>query len=182
MTSRRRCIELGAFALAPPLLATRLPAVAAQLEVAQSVPAPASPALGERIHWPPVRLLDGRPMHAPVPGEAASVIVFFSTTCPFCARHNVHVQKLLQASRGTPLRILAVAQDRSEANIRTYLQRRGLDLDVTMEDAAMRKALTTLKGVPITCAVDRQQCLREVIRGEMFEEDVLALARWATKV
>lgn len=182
MISRRRCIRFGTAALAPALLAHRLPSVAAQVSVPPATPTPAPPAIGARVHWPAVRLLDGRPVGSPAPGGAASVIVFFATTCPFCARHNAHVQKLLQASRGTPLRVLAVAQDRSEANVRTYLQRRGLTLDVTMDYVAMWNALTELKGVPITCIVDRQQCLREVIRGEMFEEDVLALAQWATKV
>jgi len=89
------------------------------------------------------------------------------------------MQKLLQASRGTALRILAVAQDRSESKVRTYLQRSRLDFDVTMEYPAMWTALTRLKGIPVTVVVDRQQRLREAIRGEMFEEDVLALARWA---
>lgn len=141
-------------------------------------PSPA-PAVGDRVAWPPARLLDGRPVAAPAVGEAASVIVFFSTTCPFCARHNGHVQKLLAATRDLPLRVLAMAQDRSVAHVITYLQRRALAFDVSMDHAAMRAALTRMNGIPLTCVVDRQQRLREVIRGEMFEEDVLGLAKWA---
>lgn len=176
MITRRRCMALGATGLAGSALVLRTGLAAAQ---ATASPLPAAPALGERVHWPAVRLLDGRVSEGPAPGGAASVVVFFATTCPFCARHNVHVQKLLQASRGTALRILAVAQDRSEASVRTYLQRRSLDFDVTMDYSTMWAALTRLKGIPVTVVVDRQQRLREAIRGEMFEEDVLALARWA---
>jgi peroxiredoxin len=138
-----------------------------------------SPMIGDRVQWPAARLLDGRLAAIPEPGGPASVIVFFSTICPFCARHNVHVQKLLDRSQGLPLRILALAQDRHEAHVRTYLQRQRLGFEVSMEHAAMRDALTRMNGIPMTCVVDRQQRLREVIRGEMFEEDVLGLAKWA---
>lgn len=139
----------------------------------------AAPAIGDRVLWPAARLLDGSPVEVPAPGQVASVIVFFSTTCPFCARHNVHVQKLLDGTRNLPLRILAVAQDRNETHVRTYLQRRALGFDVSMDHGPMRAALTRMNGIPLTCVVDRQQRLREVIRGEMFEEDVLGLAKWA---
>jgi len=32
---------------------------------------------------------------------------------------------------------------------------------------------------PLTCVLDRQGRLREVIPGEMFADDVMGLARWA---
>lgn len=176
--TRRDCLALGAHGAA---LAAGVGT--ATISAAQGLVAAAStPALGERVAWPPIRLLDGRAVVHPAPGGDASVVVFFSTTCPFCARHNDHVQKLLERSRGLPLRVLAVAQDRQEAHVRTYLQRRGLGFDVSLEHAVMRAALTALKGIPVTCAIDRQQRLREVIRGEMFEDDVLGLVKWCESV
>lgn len=39
--------------------------------------------------------------------------------------------------------------------------------------------MTLRKVIPLTCVVDRAGRLREVIPGEMFEEDVLDLAKWA---
>ena len=137
------------------------------------------PALGERVHWPTVHLLDGRRLDPPQSGQAASVVVFFSTTCPFCARHNVPVQKLLDSSRGMPLRILAVAHDEKVELVQRYLARRQLGFEVTMDQLPLHVALSRKPGIPLTCVVDRQQRLREVIRGEMFEEDVLGLTRWA---
>jgi peroxiredoxin len=171
--TRRDCLVLGAHGAA---LATGVGSAASA--GAQPLRA-AQPALGERVEWPPIRLLDGGAAVHPAPGGAATIVVFFSTTCPFCARHNEHVQKLLERSRGLPLRVLAVAHDRHEAHVRTYLQRRGLGFDVSLDHVAMRAALTPLKGIPVTCAIDRQQRLREVIRGEMFEADVLGLAKWS---
>jgi hypothetical protein len=43
----------------------------------------------------------------------------------------------------------------------------------------MRQALSLRRSVPLTCAVDRKGVLRELIPGEMFEDDVLGLAKWA---
>lgn len=140
---------------------------------------PVGTAIGERVSWPEVRLLDGRRLAVAEPGQGASVVVFFSTTCPFCARHNVHVQKLFEASAGLPLRVLGVAHDREPDTVLSYAARRGLRFDITLEQQPLHAALSRMPGIPLTCVVDRQQRLREVIRGEMFEEDVLGLARWA---
>jgi peroxiredoxin len=137
------------------------------------------PAIGSPVTWPTVTLLDGRPFKAAQAGGEATVVVFFATTCPFCARHNVHVQKLLDTTRGLPLRVLGVAHDRKVEHVHTYLARRQLSFPVSMDQAPLHAALSRKPGIPLTCVVDRQQRLREVIRGEMFEEDVLGLARWA---
>lgn len=142
-------------------------------------PAPRPAAIGDVVRWPAVQLLDGTTLASPAPGQHATVVVFFSTTCPFCARHNVHVQKLSESAHGLPLRVLGVAHDRNADHVRTYLGRRGLGFDVSMDQLALHAALSLMKGIPLTCVVDRQQRLREVIRGEMFESDVLGLAKWA---
>ena len=138
-----------------------------------------TPALGDVVRWPDIGLLDGRSLPAPKPGQSASVVVFFSTTCPFCARHNVHVQKLRDAAAALPLRVLGVAQERDPAVVRRYAATRGLQFDISLDAGPLRAALSPLRGIPLTCVVDRQQRLREVIRGEMFEDDVLGLAKWA---
>jgi len=139
----------------------------------------AEPAQGDLVRWPEVTLLDGSRLLAPTPGAQASVVVFFSTTCPFCVRHNAHVQKLHERTRGQALRVLGVAHDRHEAWVRRYLAQRELSFPVSMDQAPLHAALSRLPGTPVTVVVDRQQRLREVIRGEMFEEDVLELARYA---
>lgn len=152
-----------------------LPAAAAGALAPSDTP----PAIGDIVRWPSLQLLDGRRLEPPTVGKMASVVVFFSTTCPFCARHNAHVQKLMLATRGLPLRVLGVAHDTSAEHVRTYLGRRGLGFDVSMDPSALHAALSRMRGIPLTCVVDRQQHLREVIRGEMFEDDVLGLAKWA---
>lgn len=163
---RRRWLAAAPLGLA---VLARSPALAAT----------AAPALGERVLWPTVTMLDGRVYGAEQWGAAATLVVFFSTICPFCQRHNRHVEKLLRSSRDLPLQVVGVAQDRSEAPVRDYLARQGYSFAVTMDERALHQALSPRKVIPLTCVVDRSGRLREVIPGEMFEEDVMELARWA---
>lgn len=140
----------------------------------------AAPAqIGQAVDWPTVMLLDGRRLGpAELRGQAA-LVVFFSTTCPFCARHNEHLARLVNEQRELPLRVLGVAQDRDADTVRRYLTAKRLPIDTTLDAAPMHAALSERRVIPLTCAVDRTGRLREVIPGEMFEEDVMALARWA---
>lgn len=165
---RRRWLAAAPLGLAT--LALRPPQVMA---------AGVAPVPGEAVRWPTVTLLDGRIFGAEQWGAAATLVVFFSTTCPFCQRHNRHVEKLLRSTRGLPLQVIGVAQDRSEAPVRDYLARQGYSFAVTMDERALHQALSPRKVIPLTCVVDRSGRLREVIPGEMFEEDVMELARWA---
>ena len=49
---------------------------------------------GRVVSWPEVTLLDGT-RWGPAQAQGKTVIVvFWSTTCPFCLRHNAHIEKL----------------------------------------------------------------------------------------
>jgi hypothetical protein len=43
----------------------------------------------------------------------------------------------------------------------------------------LHAALSERRVTPLTCVVEQAGVLREVIPGEMFEQDVLDLAKWA---
>lgn len=139
--------------------------------------APAA-AAGPSVAWPQgVRLLDGRPWE-PVPGQA-QIVVFWSTTCPFCRRHNQHVEKLHRALGGRGAAVLGVARDRDPAAVQRYLAGQGLSFPVTLAAREFAAALSGRNLIPLTITVDRQGRLQQVIPGEMFEEDVLELASLA---
>lgn len=139
--------------------------------------APAAP--GELVRWPTVTLLDGQPLAAHQLRDTAAIVVFFATTCPFCRRHNQHVEKLVRATRGLPLQVIAAAQDKTAAPVQAYLQQHQYSFAVTLDEKPLHDALSARKVIPLTCVIDRGGRLREVIPGEMFEEDVLELAKWA---
>lgn len=147
--------------------------------------ATASPALGQAVAWPEVQLLDGQRLGAADWSGSAWVVVFFATWCGHCARHLPRIERLRQQLATQPLRVLGVADERgtnatADADaVRQHLRRHGLQLAVTLDSAALHRALSPRRTVPLTCVVDRQGRLREVIPGEMAEDDVMGLAGWA---
>lgn len=140
----------------------------------------AAPALpGEAVRWPEVDLLDGARWSAAQASGKAVVVVFWSTTCPFCKRHNQHVEKLQRAAAGKALSVLGVARDRDPATVRRTIAAQGYSFANTLDYAPMSAALSTRNMIPLTVTVDRQGRLKHVLPGEMFEEDVLELLQLA---
>jgi len=128
---------------------------------------------GKLVNWPEVTLLDGS-RWGPAQAQGKTVIVvFWSTTCPFCLRHNAHIDKLRRAAAGRPLEILTVARDKDPTAVTAYLARHGYGFQVTMEQGPLSAALSSRKVIPLTLLVDRQGRLGQEIPGEMFEEDVM---------
>lgn len=135
---------------------------------------------GEPVVWPSVRLLDGSPWSAEQARDRAAVVVFWRLDCPYCERHNAHLAKLYQSAAGKPLTILGVVGgERDPQVVRQHMSKRGWQFPVTLDAGPMRDALGSRRIVPLTVTVDRQGRLRDVIPGEMFEEDVLDLLKLA---
>jgi thiol-disulfide isomerase/thioredoxin len=157
-------------------------ALAAGTPLVQAAPAQK----GEAVAWPAVTLLDGRTLAPAHWQDRLAVVVFWSTTCPFCRRHNQHIEKLQQAARaaGAPLRVLGVARDRDATTVRRYAQAQGYSFDITQDVAPLAAALAPRNLIPQTAVVGRDGRLVQLLPGEMFEEDVmelLDLARSAPK-
>jgi thiol-disulfide isomerase/thioredoxin len=140
--------------------------------------APAAP--GEPVAWPQVRLLDGSAWSAAQADGKAVVAVFWSTTCPFCRRHNAHVEKLRQAAAGQSLELITIARESDPQAVQGYMARHGWHFAVTLDNAPMSAALSARKLIPLTITVDRRGRLKQVIPGEMTEEDVLDLLKLGT--
>ena len=135
----------------------------------------AAPARGEAVAWPEgIRLLDGQPW-TPRAG-ARKIIVFWSTSCPYCRRHNRHVQALQAQLAGRPLQLLTVAREHDADTVRRHLAREALTLPVTLDHARLAPALSERVFVPLTVTVGADDRLEWVIPGEMTAEDVMALA------
>ena len=143
-------------------------------------PALAAPtAPGQVVAWPEVALLDGSRWGQPQAAGQAVVGGFWSTTCPFCRRHNQHVQKLVRAAAGQPLVVLGVARDRNAEAVRRYAAQQGYSFAMTLDHAPLAAVLSARNGTPLTATVDRQGRLKQLIPGEMFEEDVMELLKLA---
>ncbi len=139
-----------------------------------AMPVRAAPALpGQPVAWPEMQLLDGRRLAAAAWREQAAVVVFWSTTCPFCRRHNQHVEKLHRAAAGKPLRVLGVAREHEAGVVQRHAAAQGYSFPITLDSAPLAAALSQRNLIPLTVTVDRQGRLKQVFPGEMFEEDLL---------
>lgn len=143
--------------------------------------ADAAPAAGAApvVAWPEVHLLDGSRLGNPSAAGRPVVAVFWSTTCPFCRRHNQHIEKLHRAAAGRGLLVLGIARDRDAARVRAYAQAQGYTFPVTMDHQSLAAALAARNVIPLTVTIDRRGRVLQAIAGEMFEEDVMDLARLA---
>ncbi|MEN9888956.1 MAG: Sporulation thiol-disulfide oxidoreductase precursor [Pseudomonadota bacterium] len=157
------------------LAATGLAAAQTPSEAALEARAPAMPALGTRLQVPDIALLDGTPFHA-TPGQPL-LIYWWSSTCPFCAQQSPAMQALWQAQQARGLQMLALSIDKSAQEARAYLRRKGYSFPAAWASAEWRRAFPKPKGLPITLLLDRQQQLVLAEKGQMFDEDVQAIAR-----
>ncbi|HMO45227.1 MAG TPA: TlpA disulfide reductase family protein [Rubrivivax sp.] len=156
---------------------SRRTAAAAVLTAGAAARAAVQP--GGRVQWPTVKLLDGRSWSAAEAQGKAVVVVFWSISCAFCRRHNPHVEKLRAAAVGKPLVVLTVSRDADAAAVARHLREQGLNFAVTLDYAPMAEALSARRVTPLTVTVGRDGRVRQVIAGEMFEEDVLELLQLA---
>ncbi len=150
------------------------------LRAATDHPATAVPAVqvGQAVPWPNIALLGGGRFGPEQAAGHVVVVVFWTTTCPFCRRHNQHVEKLHRAALAAPakrLRVLGVARETDRDAVARYAQAQGYSFPITLNQAGLAQLLSPRRVVPMTVVVDRQGRLKQALAGEMFEEDLLEL-------
>lgn len=147
------------------------------LPAARAAAGPAQP--GQAVPWPEVELLDGGRFGPAQAAGHAMVVVFWTTSCPYCRRHNPRIDKLHHAAAGRPLRVLGAARERDAAAVRRHAQAMGYRFPITLDAQPLAQVLSLRRMSPLTVTVDRQGRLQQVIPGEMAEEDVLELLQLA---
>jgi thiol-disulfide isomerase/thioredoxin len=105
------------------------------------------------------------------------VVVFWATYCPYCKRHNAHIDKLHSAVQGQSVRVLGVALDSDADAVRRYMASNAYRFPVALDGGRLRQRLTPRRVIPMTCLLDRQGRLLQAIPGEMVEDDVMGLIR-----
>lgn len=161
----------------------RRDALMAALGAAAGLLLPAQSAVAAEIgatpQWPRLRLLDGSVLEPDSWVGQPAVVVFWATWCPFCKRHNAHIDKLARSTANQRLRILGVALDKDEQAVRRYLTVNDYRFPVTLDGATLRTQLGLRSVIPMTCVFDRRGTLVQALPGEMLEEDVLDFAKLA---
>ncbi|MGY8526574.1 TlpA disulfide reductase family protein [Paracidovorax citrulli] len=135
--------------------------------------------VGDTVRLPSVQLLDGRTVPASHWRGKPVVVQLWASWCPFCALQNPRLQKLYDSTRGTPLQVLTISIDKTPAEASGYLRQRGYTFPATMDSPALREALGTRKGLPELYVIDASGKVVQKEVGEMLEDDVAALERYA---
>lgn len=131
------------------------------------------------VAWRDVTLLGGRVLPASALRGAPVVVEFCASWCPFCARQNPHLQALWEAQRDHGLRVLTFSIDKDPAAARAYLRTHRYTFPAAMDAPVTRHWFGPRRGLPMLYVVDASGRVVAEEAGEMFPEDVAALARFA---
>lgn len=173
---RRRLI--AAFALAAPMLGHAQSALGDA--ATQEAKAPPLPAIGSPLALPAIERLDGIRFEPRDAGGRVLLLYWWASWCPFCAETTPHIEALWRAQRdkrGLGLQMLALSIDAQPQAARDYLARRGYTLPAAWVTPAVRRALPKPRGLPVTLVRGRDGRVLQAEAGQLFPEDVLALAR-----
>lgn len=143
--------------------------------------APARAELGDRVDWSDVRLVDGRTVRAADLRGHTVVVQYWATWCPFCMKQNPHVERLHQMHGSKDVVVLTIALDKTAEAVTEYRTKRGYTFPTVMENAQTRAWFPKRKGLPVVYVVDPAGRIVFHEAGELFEEDILGLVRFAKR-
>jgi len=142
--------------------------------------APASAAaIGDRVRWGDILLLDGRTLPASALAGRIVVVEIWASWCPFCAKQNPLLQQLYDAHGGRGLEFMTFSIDREPAQARAYMAKHKYTFPAAMATPQSDKWFGPREGLPELYVVDRDGRIVFREAKEMFPEDVQALARFA---
>ncbi len=141
--------------------------------------AQATPVKGDSIDIPAVILMDGQQRPAGYYQGKAVIVQYWASWCPFCARQNPYLQQLWDSAQSRGLEVLAISVDRDESDARKYIQDNHYTFPVAMQTPELLKVFGKRRVIPKIIVITAEGKVAEVIPGEMFQEDVLELIRYA---
>ena len=173
--SRRQwLLGTGATGLLGAFSAARAQPESAAAEEAQ---APPMPAVGARLELPRIERLDGSVYEPAVSAGQPLLVYWWSSTCPFCALQSPSMERLWLPQRGRGLQMVALSVDKKAQDAQAYLAKKGYSFPAAWTSPEWRKTFPKPKGLPITLLRGRDGRLLLAERGQMFAEDVEAMAQ-----
>ena len=173
---RRRL--LATCALAAPAISHAQSALGAA--ASQEAKARPLPALGSPLALPAIDRLDGSRFEPRDAEGRVLLLYWWASWCPFCAETTPHLEALWRAQHGKGgkgLQVLALSIDKQPKDARDYLARRGYTLPAAWVTPALHAALPKPRGLPVLLVRGRDGRVLQAEAGQLFPEDVQALAR-----
>lgn len=140
-----------------------------------------APVAGDTVTLPEITLLDGTRLPAGYYQGKPLIIEYWASWCPFCARQNPYFQQLYDQARTQGLEILTISIDRKESEAREYIAQNKYTFPSAMQTPEILAVMGKRRVIPKVFVVGADGKVVEVIPGEMFEEDVLELIKYAPK-
>jgi len=138
-----------------------------------------APAVGDRVTWSDIELLDGTTLPAARLVSRPVVVELWASWCPFCKNQNPRLEALWRSTGGRGLEFITYSIDKDPAKARAYVAQYGYTFPVAMADAAVMRTFGAHKGLPLLYVVGADGRVLQFEAREMFEEDVRALAQYA---
>jgi thiol-disulfide isomerase/thioredoxin len=132
-----------------------------------------------RVVWRDIALLDGRTLLAKDLARKVVVVEIWASWCPFCARQNPELQKLHEATRGTDLQVLTFTIDAHPGDALRYLKTHGYTFPAAVATPQLEAWFGRRRSLPELYVIDANGRIVQREVGELFPEDIAALARHA---
>lgn len=143
---------------------------------AEEAKAPPLPALGSELNLPRIAWLGGG-VFEPAQAQGRPLLVYWwSSTCPFCALQSPSMDQLWQTQKGRGLQMVALSVDKQPEDAAAYLQAKGYRFPAAWASPPWRKAFPKPRGLPVTVLRGRDGRVVLAEKGQMFAEDVQAIA------
>ena len=134
---------------------------------------------GETVSLPEFTLLDGTPLGKEAFKNTPVVLEFWASWCPYCARQNPYLQKLHEQMDGAGMQVITVSIDKEEKAASDYMKKHGYTFKAARYTPQVKAVFGEIKVIPLVYVIDKNSVIREIIPGEMFEEDVMDLRKYA---
>ena len=106
------------------------------------------------------------------------MLEFWASWCPFCARQNPLIEALYREHRSRGLEVVAVSIDKTRKAAEDYIRKHGYTFKAGMINPAYETIFRLRKGLPQTYVIARDGRVVQFDMGEMFDEDIKAIARY----
>ena len=136
------------------------------------------PKPGTALALPEVPLLGGGSFQSKQADGRVLVLYWWASWCPFCALQSPHVEQLWRSQRERGLLVLGLAIDKKADDAAAYRTKRGYTFPSGHVTAAVAAALPKPRGLPVTIVRGRDGRVLMAEAGQLFPEDVEAIARW----
>ena len=146
--------------------------------MALSRPARAAWDKGQTVTMPAFALLDGTTLDAAGLRGKLVVLEFWASWCPFCARQNPLIEALYREHKSRGLEVVAVSIDKTKKAAEDYIRKHGYTFKAGMINPAYEAIFRLRKGLPQTYVIARDGRVVQFDMGEMFDEDIKAIAQY----